>query len=669
MNDRIINRELSLLSFNERALMEALDTSSPLLERLKFIAIFSANLDEFFMVRVSALHEQIDAGYDKPDSSGLTPSQQINEIAACTKRLNDLQQTIFNQMKTELGEEHIFFPDPSAKEFRDALESIFLDEIMPVISPVTIDMAHPFPFIYARRMCVILEISRKMKNYFCLIMLPETLRRVYKTRKGRNVYVFMVEDIIQQHISLLLKGYDIKSVSFFRITRDADLDLAAEESADILRSVKDSLSERKKGVINRIEVSVGMPQEALTFLEKMLGFTKDEVYFVKGTIDLTFLYSLCSLKESLMFPPLKQNFPSRLSGKTDIFELIKEKPVYFFRPYHPFSVVANLIAKAAKDPDVLAIKMTLYRTNKESGILSSLAEAARQGKQVSVVVELKARFDEESNIEWAKNLEEAGCIVTYGIVGLKIHAKCMLIVRREGDRIVRYTHIATGNYNEKTANAYTDIDFLTTDEEIGRDATQLFNYLMGFTEELKWERMIISPFMMRSAVIEMINREIEFAKSGEQAKIIMKINSLIDEEIIDKLYEAGKAGVQMNLIVRGTCGLKPGIQGISDNIRVISIVGRFLEHARVYFFRHVGANRYFISSADMMPRNLNRRVELMVEINDADFKNSLEYFLTISLMDNCKAWELHGDKYTKLLSMTGQNKVNSQEHFLVSTEL
>ncbi len=664
MNNRIINRELSWLSFNERVLMEALDMSNPLLERLKFVAIFSSNLDEFFMVRVSGLHEQISAGYDKPDFSGLTPAQQLHEISTRTRRLNDLQQKIFTQLKAELEKEHIFFPEPSAKEFRDILESIFLDEIMPVISPVTIDLSHPFPFIYSRRMCMVVELTRKKKNYTSLIMIPETLRRVYRVRKGRGIYVFMVEDIISQHLSILLKGYDVKNVSFFRVTRDADLDVTAEESADLLRSIEHSLSERKKGDVNRVEVSTEMPPESLSFLERMVGFTTDEVDFVKGTIDLTFLFSMCDMKESLMFPPLKQRPLPRLASKKDIFDLIKEKPVYFFRPYNSFSIVSDLIATAAKDPDVLAIKMTLYRTNKNSQIIASLLEAARQGKQVSVVVELKARFDEERNIEWAKNLEEAGCIVTYGIVGLKIHAKCMLIVRREGERIVRYTHIATGNYNENTANIYTDIDLITAGDGMGRDATQLFNYLMGFTEEENWVRMRVAPFMLRSTVIEMINKEIEFAKSGEQAKIIIKVNSLIDEEVIEKLYEASGAGVQINLIVRGICGLKPGIKGLSENIKVISIVGRFLEHARVLYFRHSGLNRYFITSADMMPRNLNGRVELMAEIYDIDFKRSLEHFLSVSLMDNCKAWELHDDKYTKLLPLMNQKGINSQEYFL-----
>ncbi|MDR0454228.1 MAG: polyphosphate kinase 1 [Deferribacteraceae bacterium] len=669
MNNKIINREVSWLNFNERVLMEALDENNPLLERLKFIAIFSSNLDEFFMVRVSGLYEQIDAGYDKPDLSGLTPGQKVQEIATRAKRLNDLQQTIFAQLKQELEKEHIFFPDPSDREFRDTLESIFLDDIMPVISPVTVDTSHPFPFIYSRRISIIVELTRNTKECVSLIALPETLRRIYKVRKRRNVYIFMVEDIIQQHISMLLKGYEIKNVSFFRVTRDADLDVTEEESEDLLSSIEHSLSERKRGEVIRAEVSSGMPQESLRFLEKMVGFNKNRVYFVNGAIDLTFLFGLCDLKESLMFPPLKQHPLAILNDKTNIFELIKEKPIYFFRPYNSFSLVAGLIANAAKDPDVLAIKMTLYRTNKNSRIIASLANAARQGKQVSVVVELKARFDEERNIEWAKNLEEAGCIVTYGIVGMKIHAKCMLIVRREEERIVRYTHIATGNYNEITANIYTDIDFITADDRIGRDATQFFNYLMGFTEEKKWSLMKIAPFMLRRTVVEMIDKEIEFAKSGQQAKIIIKINSLIDEEIINKLYEASDAGVQINLIIRGICGIMPKVQGLSDNIRVISIIGRFLEHARILYFYHGGAERYFITSADLMPRNLNWRVELMTEITDAAFKQSLNRYLSLSLTDNCKAWELHVDEYVKLAPPEGVKGLNSQEHFLNSDEL
>lgn len=660
----INNRELSWLSFNERVLMEALDLSNPLMERLKFVAIFSSNLDEFFMVRVSGLREQLAAGYDKPDISGLKPEEQLEAINNTTGRLGALRQNIFRQLIGEMEGERIFFPSVDDEPFADILESIFLDEIMPVISPVTIDPSHPFPFVYSRRICIIVESRRDHKDFNTLIMIPETLRRVYRVARGRSINIFTVEDIICKYLPILLKGYRVLRVGIFRVTRDADLDVTAEESADLLKTIEHLLTQRKRGDVNRVEIASGMSPTAVEFLKKNIGFVDTDIDMVDGILDLTFLFSLYNLKDLLKFPPLKQRPLKRLEGRKNIFDVIKEKPIFFFRPYNSFSLVSNFIAQAAVDDNVLAIKLTLYRTNRDSSIIAALLEAAKRGKQVSVVVELKARFDEERNIEWAKNLEKAGCIVTYGIVGLKIHAKCMLIVRTEHDRIVRYTHVATGNYNENTADVYTDVDYITADENIGWDAAQLFNYLMGYTEEESWRVLKVAPFNLRDTVVSMIDKEIEFARAGEPAKIVIKVNSLIDQQIIEKLYEASAAGVKVNLIVRGICGLKPGVPGLSENISVRSIIGRFLEHLRVLYFRHGGVGRYFITSADMMPRNLNGRVELMVEITDDDFRRSLEHFISISLMDNTKAWEMHDDKYSKLIPLADQQPLNSQEFFL-----
>jgi polyphosphate kinase len=659
---KIINRELSWLNFNERVLVEGLNVENPLLERLRFIAIFSSNMDEFFMVRVSGLYEQLAAGYNVPDDSGLTPTMQLDEITKKTNRLTAFQQEIFASVKNALADVKIFFPEFSLDEFDDTLEAIFLDEVMPVISPVTIDPSHPFPFVYSRRMCMIVESVRDGKDTVSLIMLPETLRRVFRVRKGHSINIFLVEDIIAKYMPTLLKGYEVKNIGFFRVTRDAEMDITSDDSSDLLRAVEDLLSERKRGDVNRIEVRKGITDTALEFLKNNVEFGSSNVQIVDGPLDLTFLFSLCDLKEELTFPPLVQRRLNRLTDGKDIFELIKERPVYFFRPYNPFSVVTDFISQAAKDENVLAIKMTLYRTNKNSKIITSLLYAARNGKQVSVVVELKARFDEERNIGWAKELEEAGCIVTYGIVGLKIHAKCTLIVRKEGEKIVRYTHVATGNYNEITANTYSDIDLITADEDFGRDATQLFNYLMGFTEETHWRVMKIAPFSLRQAVLDMIDSEIAFAKKKKKAEISIKVNSLIDKEIINKLYEASANGVKVRLIVRGICGLRPQVKRLSENITVISIIGRFLEHARVLYFYHEGKERYFITSADLMPRNLNGRVELMVEITDSEFKASLKHFMNISLKDN--AWELVDDNYYKILPKAGSNAMKSQIYFL-----
>ena len=657
------NRELSWLSFNERVLMEALDKDNPLLERLRFVAIFSSNLDEFFMVRVAGIQEQISANYEITDLSGLTPLEQLTQIKNTTNRLSMLRQNIFDSLKEELKSEGVYFADAYDEEYEGILEAIFLDEIMAVVTPVTIDLSRPFPFIYSKRICIIAELTRGEKSFISLIMLPETLRRIYRVRKGKNIAVFTAEDIIKKHLHLILKGYEIKTVSFFRVTRDEDLG-TEEESADLIKTVEHLISRRKRGDVSRIEVADGMPKSILHFLQKMVGFSGDEVQIVKGTLDLTFLTNLSGIRENLIFPKLVQKPVQSYSNEKDIFEQIRKGPLYFYRPYNSFSIVCDMIEKAAKDENVLAIKLTLYRTNKNSRIVASLLEAAKRGKQVSVVVELKARFDEERNIEWAKNLEKAGCLVTYGIVGLKVHAKCMLIVRREEDRIVRYTHIATGNYNEVTANVYTDVDLITADEELGADATQLFNYLMGFTEEQHWAIMKVAPFTLRGAVIGNIDNEIARAKAGEKAHIIMKLNSINDREIIEKLYEASSAGVKIDLIVRGISGLKAGVKNLSENIRVISIIGRFLEHARVLYFYNGGEPKYYITSADMMTRNLSGRVELMIEIIDEKFKQSLKGFLDISLMDNTKAWELHDNTYIKLTPPSGEDALSSQAFFL-----
>ncbi|MDR2870124.1 MAG: polyphosphate kinase 1, partial [Deferribacteraceae bacterium] len=520
----ISNRELSWLSFNERVLMEATDLRNPLLERLKFIAIYASNMDEFFMVRVSGLREQVHAGYDEPDFSGLAPKEQLDKIHLRTRKLNDLQHSIFKQIREEMAKEGIHFPDIHLREHQDTLEAIFLDEILPVISPVTIDPSHPFPFIYSKRICLIVELEKARQIHFSMITIPETLRRVYKLRKGNVVNVFTVEDIIRHNLPLIFKGYKVCHAAIFRVTRDADLEATQEESADLLTSIEHSLSERKRGDINRMEVSHDISDTSIDFLKRMMSIPHEDIDYVDGYIDLTFLFGLSDMKDSLMFRPFRHRPIAGIDLKKDLFEQIKAKPVCFYRPFNSFAFVTELIAKAAVDDDVLAIKMTLYRSNQQSKIIAALLEAANRGKQVSVVVELKARFDEERNIEWAKNLEKAGCIVTYGIVGLKIHAKCMLIVRRENDRIVRYTHMATGNYNEITANIYTDIDLITANQEVGQDATQLFNYLMGFTEEEYWARMRIAPFTLREEVITMIDAEIGFAKKGK-GYIVMKMNS------------------------------------------------------------------------------------------------------------------------------------------------
>lgn len=659
-----INREISWLSFNERVLMEALDDNNPLMEKLKFVAIFSSNMDEFFMVRVAGLKDQVLASYGKADASGLSPEEQLSEIDKIAHRQTLLQQDIFKKLKSALHRHKIMFDDKDINIPADITENIFIDEIMSVITPVTLDPAHPFPFIFNKRISIITLLERDGKEWHSLIMLPENIRRFFKVRVGGETLILMTENIIKANLARLYKGFTVKGSWVFRVTRNADLDVRDEESADLLRIIQDSVYRRNKGAVTRVEIEPDMPESLLIFLKKMIGFNDGDVFTVDGTIDLTFLFGLSSIKPSLQFPPFKKFELQGVPADKTIFDRIREKSLFFYRPYYPFSLVSRLIAIAAGDPNVLAIKMTLYRTDKDSSILTSLMKAAKSGKQVSVVVELKARFDEERNIGWARNLEEAGCIVTYGIVGLKIHAKCLLIVRREGDKIARYTHIATGNYNEITADIYTDVDLITANEDVGRDAAQLFNYLMGWTDEKIWRRLFVAPFNLRDRIVRLFDEEIAFARSGRASRVIMKMNSLIDEALITKMYEASAAGVKIDLIIRGICGLKAGIKGLSENISVRSIVGRFLEHARIFYFSGDGADRFFISSADMMPRNLNGRVELMTEITEEDIKESLRLYLKISLSDNTKAWILNGDKYNKAELPEGEEPLSAQSWFL-----
>lgn len=659
----IINREISWLMFNERVLREALDDANPLMERLKFTAIFSSNLDEFFMVRVAGLKGVVFAGYGgKYTAGGLSPERQLTEIGGEAHKLMSLQQDIFRKLLEELKILNIFFNPSICESLEETAENIFLDEIMSVITPLTIDPGHPFPIIFNRRISLIVTLEREGKLWYSLIMLPENMRRYFKADFGRDRIIFTSEYLVRNYLDRIFKGFKVKESFVFRITRDADIEVQEDEAADILAIIQNSLSKRDKGAVTRVEIEPGMPKDTLDFLKNMIGFEDKDVYVIDGTIDLTFLFGVMNLCPSLQFPPLKKFTVPGIPKGRGVFDRIKEKDVYFFRPYYSFSAVSDLIREAAEDPNVLAIKMTLYRTNKDSSILASLVKAAQSGKQVSVVVELKARFDEERNIGWARNLEKAGCIVTYGIAGLKIHAKCLLIVRREEDSIVRYTHLATGNYNENTADVYTDVDLITANEDIGRDAAQLFNYLMGYTEEKEWRRLAVAPFGLRPALKELFASEILFARAGKPAAVIMKMNSLIDAPFIETMYAASETGVKIDLIVRGICGLKAQVAGLSENIRVRSIVGRFLEHARIFYFMNGGNERFFISSADLMPRNLNRRVEFMTEITDADFKEALRKYLEVSLADNVKAWELLGDKYQKV-KKEGK-AVNSQQYFL-----
>lgn len=661
---QFINREISWLAFNKRVLCEATDENNPLMERLKFAGIFSSNLDEFFMIRVAGIKEQILYGYSKEEISGLNPKEQIKAIKETASSLLDMQQEIYKNLQKDLIKYKIIINPKDKEDLEDISLDIFTDKIMSVITPVTIDPAHPFPFIFNKRLTIISELEKKGKKYYSLIMLPENMNRFFTIRNKDSIYILMAEDIIKRHICLLYRGFNVNGSYVFRLTRNADQEVQEDEASDLLQTIQDFISRRHKGFVTRIEVEPNMPRNMLEYLKSMIDFNQGDIYKIDGTIDLTFLFNIAKLNENMLFAPFNKFQLQNIPNNKKIFDRIKEKDIFFYRPYYTFSLVSSLISIAANDDDVLAIKMTLYRTNKDSSILASLVKAAKSGKQVSVVIELKARFDEERNISWARNLEEAGCIVTYGIVGLKIHAKCLLIVRREKDSIKRYTHIATGNYNENTAELYTDVDLITADDNIGKDAAMLFNYLMSYTDENNWNSLFVAPFNLRKAIEDLLEKEKSIALKGEKSVVIMKMNSLIDENVIKKMYEASQAGVKIHLIIRGICGLKAGVKGLSENITVTSIVGRFLEHARIFYFSSNGEDKFFISSADMMPRNINRRVELMTEIKDNDIKKSLMTYLNISMQDNKKAWILKNDTYFKKEVQEGEKEISSQEWFM-----
>lgn len=658
-----INREISTLNFNQRVLYEAKDKDVPLFERLKFVAIFSSNCDEFYMIRVAGLKDQVEAGYDKKDRSGLTPKEQLEKISLLAHKLVVEQQNIFRFLVEECSMKNVIFSPKLEGDLYDIAESIFHDEILAVISPVTLSPANPFPFIYNNRLTIFVEMEREGKHYEALVIIPENLRRIYQINLNGYNYIMTIEQIIKQFLDEIFLGFEIRDSYMFRLTRNADLTVTEEGAEDLLKLIESQLSKRKKGNVVRVEVDQEMPDKVRNFLMKNISFEKDDIFVVDGIIDLTFLFNIKSNKGSFYYKPFLPKLPKDIPLDSSLFDRIKEKDIILYRPYNDFRLIARLVELAANDKDVLAIKMTLYRANRDSSIISSLISAAGKGKQVSIVIELKARFDEEKNVEWAKKMEEAGCVVTYGIMGLKIHAKNLLIVRKEQGKIVRYSHIATGNYNENTARLYTDIDYLTSDEDVGRETGQLFNLLTGYTDFIPdKQRLSLAPADLRNTILSLIDNEIKNASNKIKGKIIIKINSLIDKKLIVKLYEASQAGVKIDMIVRGICGSTPGIKGLSDNIKVRSIVGRFLEHPRILYFYNGGNERFFISTADWMERNMDHRVESLFEIVEKTSKDKLRKLLEYNLRDNCKTWELVGTSYNKV--KTKGKRFNQQEYLM-----
>ncbi|XOB65956.1 polyphosphate kinase 1 [Deferribacteres bacterium DY0037] len=654
-----INRELSWLEFNRRVLMEAVDPDVPLLEKLKFLAIFSSNLDEFFMIRVGGLKDQHDAGYRKTDIAGMTPAEQLEKISAKAHELTHLRQGIFVQVKSDLEKKGIVIAPEVDPELDEITEAIFNEEIYPVISPVTLSSANPMPFIYNFRLSVYAVLKKGGEIYHSIIILPESMQRIFRVKLEKTYYIF-AEDVLKRYLPLVFPDYEIVDSYCLRVTRNADLSLEEEGAEDLLVSIKKYLKTRRKGGICRVEVDGRLPSDILDKMAELMQFEKDDVYVIDDVIDMTSLFGITAEKPELCYTPFKSKLPEGFDEKTDIFEFIKQKDVIMYRPYHDFSFISRLVAKASTDSSVVSIKMTIYRANKNSTIMENLMKAARNGKHVSVVIELKARFDEARNVDWAAMLEEAGCIVTYGIVGLKIHSKNLLIVRKEKGRIVRYSHMSTGNFNEMTAGIYTDVDYVTADEEVGRDSAALFNFLMGYTEIANWKHFYLAPRSIKSKLLELIDEEIFHAKAGKKAHIIVKVNSIMDKMLVDKIIEASQAGVNIDLIVRGICAIQPGLQGLTENVTVRSIVGRFLEHPRIMYFYADGQERIFFSTADWMERNMDRRVELLFEVSVQHGKDFLKEILDENLKDNQKAWVQKGVEYKKVKA--NSNKFNHQEY-------
>ena len=655
------NRELSWLDFNERVLMQAADETVPLCERLKFLAIHSANLDEFFMIRVAGLKDLVSAGYKEKDISGFSPSEALNEISIRVHKQDEKSASIFNALASELINLKIFiFPlEPFDMEI---LDEIFDTEISPVITPVMISEIEKIPFIFNLKLCFFVELEIENKVYDALIILPENVKKVYKVKKSKKSYYFTPENIIERYIDKIFPGYAVKDYFLFRVTRNADLPIKHEDVEDLLSAIEENISARKWSNIVRVEIDREITDALTNKIKHYLSINGDyedkDIYITNRPLNLSFLFNIKEESRGLYYKPFKPAIPDYLKNKS-IFALAKKKDILLFRPCNDFKIISKWISEAGNDKNVLSIKMTLYRTDKNSKIVEALANAALKGKHVCAVVELKARFDEEKNVKWAKKLEEAGCIVTYGFSDKKIHAKIFLATRKEEGKIVRYAHISTGNYNEYTANIYTDIDYITAEEEACSEISNMFNYMTGYSDIFKWSRIKLAPVNLRRTLAELFDFEISEAKAGRRAEIIIKVNSVFDAEITDKIYAASSAGVLVKMIIRGICSIKPGIKDLSENIEVKSIIGRFLEHARIYYFYNAGNEKVFISTADLMTRNLDKRIELFFEIKDPESKKKLMDIIECNINDDLKSWLLKEDKYT--FNTREDSKFNCQE--------
>lgn len=648
------NRELSWLGFNYRVLSEARDKNIPLMERLKFLSITASNLDEFFMIRVASLKDMVHAKYTKKDIAGLTPKEQLEIISTGTHELVEKQYNTYNRSFLPAlkhnGLTIVTQYEALNAEQAEYVDRYFMREVYPVLTPMAVDSSRPFPLIRNKSLniaALLMDKKRKDTIDFATVQVPSVLPRIVTipSEKEGETCIILLEQIIEKNIQKLFLNYKVLDATPYRVMRNADLTIDEDEAADLLIEIERQLKKRQWGEAIRLEVEQGIDKRLLKILKKELQIQQEDIFTIRGPLDLTFLMKVYGMDgfDHLKEEPYTPQPPKGLDMDGDLFEQIRQKDILLHHPYETFDPVVNFVRFAAKDPDVLAIKQTLYRVSSNSPIIASLAQAAENGKQVTVLVELKARFDEENNIVWARKLEKAGCHVIYGLVGLKTHSKITLVVRREEEGIRRYVHLGTGNYNDSTAKLYTDMGMFTCKRAYGEDATAVFNMLSGYSEPLSWNKLALAPTWLRTRFVELINRERDYAAMGKPARIVAKMNSLCDAGIINALYEASAAGVQIELIIRGICCLKQGVPGMSETIQVRSIVGTFLEHSRIFYFENDGSPEIYMGSADWMPRNLDKRVEILFPVEDPDLKKEIVHILHTQLADNTKAHLLQPD--------------------------
>jgi polyphosphate kinase len=672
------NRELSLLAFHARVLEEAFDKSNPLLERLKFLSIFSSNLDEFFMIRVSGLKEELEQGITDVSVDGTTPAEQLARIREQVLKLVDAQARCLREdvlpHLNQTGVELVSYDSLSRHEKED-LKDYFMEKVFPILTPLAVDPSHPFPYISPLSVNISLMVDapkdmkllgsgKTLQSRFVRIKVPSVVPRLTPIGSLGTRFV-LLDEIIEANIDSLFPGMNAGSCHRFRVTRDADIEIREEEAEDLLSVIQKELRRRKFGTPVRMEISPDMPKEMIDYLTTSLGLESEDVYVVDGPLHIQDLMSLYDVdRPDLKDAPFAPTVPEWFTSHKTIFDAIKERDRLLHHPYDSYDCVTGFINQAVEDEDVVALKICLYRTGPDSPIPRALIRAAEQGKQVTVLIELKARFDEEHNIEWAHKLDEAGVHVVYGVTGLKTHGKLTLVIRREGESLRRYVHIASGNYNPTTSCVYTDLGLFTVDDGIGRDATELFNYLTGFSNQTEYRKLMVAPVALREDLNKLFDREIEHKRAGRPAQVIAKFNRLADLQVVEKLYELSRAGVKVDLIVRGICILRPGIPGLSENITVRSVVGRFLEHSRVFWFANGGDDEVYIGSADWMSRNLKHRIEVVAPVTEPDAKRYLrDVLLDAYLRDNSKARELHPDGTYRPVS-SGSEVFISQTYFI-----